>query len=230
VRVLLDESVPRPWKRDIPDHDVVHVADLEWQGLKNGELLRRAGAAGFNALVTTDRNIEHQQNLARVELGIVIVRTRRNRIQELRPLTPALLEALVRWWLDRSSREVARKTLNLSEFATTRVAVPPIAEQTEIIRRTAQLLAYAARLERRISPAQSLLSSATPSALSKAFRGEFVPQDPNDEPASELLARLRAGPIPRATPASGQNLIRRDSDFALASHCTDDFPNIPPPT
>jgi predicted nuclease of predicted toxin-antitoxin system len=94
VRVLLDESVPRPWKREIPDHEVVHVADLDWQGLKNGELLRRAVAENFSALVTADRNFEYQQNLAQIGLGIVIVRTRRNRIQELRPLTPALLEAL----------------------------------------------------------------------------------------------------------------------------------------
>ncbi len=92
--MLLDESVPRPWKRDIPEHEVIHVADLGWQGVKNGELLRRAASEGFGALVTTDRNIEHQQNLALAGVGIVIVRTVHNRIQELRPLTPALIEAL----------------------------------------------------------------------------------------------------------------------------------------
>ena len=94
MRVLLDESVPRPWKREIPGHEVAHVADLKWQGVKNGELLRRAGAARFDALETADRGNEHQQNLARLGLGIVVVGTRRNRMQELLPLTPALLEAL----------------------------------------------------------------------------------------------------------------------------------------
>jgi hypothetical protein len=94
VRVLLDESVPRPWKRDIPEHEVVHVADLGWQGVKNGELLRRATSQGFAVLVTTDGNIEHQQNLSDAGLGIVIVRTVHNRIQELQPLAAALLEAL----------------------------------------------------------------------------------------------------------------------------------------
>ena len=93
--MLLDESVPRPWKHDIPEHEVVHVADLRWQGVKNGELLRRASSAGFGALVTTDRNMEHQQNLALAGVGIVIVRTLHNRIQELLPLTPALVEALI---------------------------------------------------------------------------------------------------------------------------------------
>jgi hypothetical protein len=95
VRVLLDESLPRPWKREIPDHDVVHVADLSWQGIKNGELLRRAAAEQFAALVTADRNIEFQQDITRVGLGVVLVHARTNRIQDLRGLTPALLEALV---------------------------------------------------------------------------------------------------------------------------------------
>ena len=94
MRVLLDESLPRPWKREIAGHEVLHVADLGWQGVKNGELLRRAVSEGFEVLITADRNIEHQQNLVLAGLGIVAVRSPRNRIQDLRTLTPALLEAL----------------------------------------------------------------------------------------------------------------------------------------
>ena len=92
--MLLDESVPRPWKRHIQGYQVIHVADLGWQGVKNGELLRRAAAEGFAALVTTDRNLEYQQNVAHAGIGIVVVRTQHNRIQELQPLTSALVEAL----------------------------------------------------------------------------------------------------------------------------------------
>ena len=92
--MLLDESLPRPWKQEIPNHEVLHVADLGWQGLRNGELLRRAASEGFEVLITADRNIEHQQNLALARLAVVAVRSPRNRIQELRPLTPALLKAL----------------------------------------------------------------------------------------------------------------------------------------
>lgn len=98
---------------------------------------------------------------------------------------------VVQWWLLRSSREVARKTLNLSELATTRVAVPPRNEQLEIIRRAGLLLAQAAQLERRVTAARHLLDSTTPSTLAKAFRGELLPQDPADEPAAALLERLR---------------------------------------
>jgi type I restriction enzyme S subunit len=97
---------------------------------------------------------------------------------------------IVQWWLVRSSREVARKTLNLSELATTRVAVPSILEQAESVRRVGLLLAHATQLELRLASAQLLLRSTTPSTLTAAFRGDLVPQDPNDEPASKLLARL----------------------------------------
>ena len=72
--------------------------------------------------------------------------------------------------------------------------VPPIKEQTEIVRRVKTLFAFADRLEARLRVAQTATDRLTPSLLAKAFRGELVPQDPNDEPASELLKRLAAAP------------------------------------
>jgi type I restriction enzyme, S subunit len=99
--------------------------------------------------------------------------------------------SIVQWWLVRSSREVARKTLNLSELATIRVAVPTLLEQAEIVRRTKQLLSYAAQLEVRLASADKRLYATSRSLLTKAFQGDLVPQDPSDEPASTLLERIR---------------------------------------
>jgi len=62
--------------------------------LSNGELLRRASTAGFTVLVTADQSIPHQQNLAGFGLAVVVLKVRRNRIQELRPLVSQLLQAL----------------------------------------------------------------------------------------------------------------------------------------
>ena len=98
----------------------------------------------------------------------------------------------VQWWLASSSKEVARKTLNLKELSELPVLLPTIAEQTEIVRRVEQLFAIADQLEAKVSAAKQRIDSLTQSLLAKAFRGELVPQDPNDEPASVLLERIRA--------------------------------------
>jgi hypothetical protein len=69
---------------------------------------------------------------------------------------------------------------------------PPVDEQSEIIHRVETLFAYADRLEARYATARAQVERLTPALLAKAFRGELVPQDPNDEPAPVLLERIRA--------------------------------------
>ncbi|MCU0835837.1 MAG: restriction endonuclease subunit S [Chromatiaceae bacterium] len=98
----------------------------------------------------------------------------------------------LQWWLTKSAREVARKTLNLSELGGTQIALPSHEEQAEIIRRVETLFTYADRLEARYAAARVRVAGLTPALLDKAFRGELVPQDPRDEPASVLLERIRA--------------------------------------
>ena len=72
------------------------------------------------------------------------------------------------------------------------IACPSLAEQTEIVRRVEQLFAFADQLEAKVASAKSRIDHLTQSILAKAFRGELVPQDPNDEPASVLLERIQA--------------------------------------
>lgn len=72
------------------------------------------------------------------------------------------------------------------------IPLAPTAEQTEIVRRVEQLFAFTDQLETKIKTAQARVNHLTQSILAKAFRGELVPQDPKDEPASELLARIKA--------------------------------------
>jgi hypothetical protein len=63
MRLLLDECVPRPLKRDLVAHDVWHVVDMGWSSKHNGELLQLMVAEGFDALLTVDQNLDFQQNL-----------------------------------------------------------------------------------------------------------------------------------------------------------------------
>lgn len=81
-------------------------------------------------------------------------------------------------------------TLSLSKVSAVLLLVPPLDEQREVVRRVEALFDFATRLEGRLARAQELVALTTPSALAKAFRGELVPQDPDDEPATELLERI----------------------------------------
>ena len=95
MRVRLDECVPRSLRRELPDHEVSTVAEAGWAGVKNGELLRLA-ARSFDAVVTVDRNLQYQQNLAGLEIAVVIVHASSNDATVLRPLMPAVREALAK--------------------------------------------------------------------------------------------------------------------------------------
>ena len=70
------------------------VQQQGWAGLKNGELLKRAGQTGFEVLVTADRSLEFQQNLARSRLAVVVLVAPSNTLEDLLPLVPGLLVAL----------------------------------------------------------------------------------------------------------------------------------------
>ena len=63
MRILLDECVPRPLKREFAGHDVRTVREMGWTGKKNGELIQLLVADGFEAFVTVDQNLSYQQNL-----------------------------------------------------------------------------------------------------------------------------------------------------------------------
>ena len=94
--LLLDECVPRPLKRDLVGHDVRHVVDMGWSSKRNGELLRLMVAEHFEALLTVDQNLEFQQNVRALGIGVVVVLAKTNRVKELRPLVPQILAALNR--------------------------------------------------------------------------------------------------------------------------------------
>lgn len=94
--------------------------------------------------------------------------------------------------LPRFGKGSTHTTIYFPEWLSLQVALPPIEEQAEIVRRVETLFAFADRLEARLKAAQTAAGRLTPALLAKAFRGELVPQDPNDEPASELLRRLQA--------------------------------------
>lgn len=94
--------------------------------------------------------------------------------------------------LERFAPATAQKNINLGVLSEITFELPPLEEQTEIVRRVELLFAFADRLEARLATARKQVGQLTPALLAKAFRGELVAQDPADEPAAELLKRLAA--------------------------------------
>jgi hypothetical protein len=93
VRLLLDESLPRRLGRLIAGHEVTTVVKMGWSGLTNGRLLEVA-QYDFDCLVTVDRSLVHQQDLTNFDIAVLVVRAPTNRIEDLAPLVPRILEVL----------------------------------------------------------------------------------------------------------------------------------------
>ncbi len=75
MRVLFDQGTPVPLRESLSEHDVSTAYERGWSTLKNSELLDAAESEGFEVLVTTDRNLRHQQNLRAWSITIVVLST-----------------------------------------------------------------------------------------------------------------------------------------------------------
>ena len=87
MRLLLDENLPKRLKNDFPDHEVFTVAEKEWTGKKNGELLKLMLENDFGALLTFDKNLQHQQNFQKFPLTVFILTAPNNTYEHLSPLS-----------------------------------------------------------------------------------------------------------------------------------------------
>jgi len=85
--------MPADLGAELKTHDVRTVAQMNWKGIGNGELLTLA-AKQFDALISMDKNMPVEQDLSRHPIGLVLVRAPSNRIETLRPLVPAIEAAL----------------------------------------------------------------------------------------------------------------------------------------
>jgi len=93
MKVVLDEGVPRRLGGLLRQagRDVSNFPN-EWKGLKNGRLLDRVVQAGFQCLLTCDRNLRYQQPLSKWHVAIVVLPYQR--FEDLLPVSPAILAAI----------------------------------------------------------------------------------------------------------------------------------------
>ena len=98
---------------------------------------------------------------------------------------------LQREYIERTAKSTSGvNNLNAEELRSLPLLLPPLSEQIEIVHRAKALLALADRIEARANAARTQAQRLSPLVLAKAFRGELVQQDPQDEPASALLERI----------------------------------------
>ena len=93
--LLLDENLPKRLKFDFPGHEIFTVRDKDWNGIKNGELLKLMLANKFDALLTFDKNLQHQQNFVKYPIAVFVLTAFNNTYNLLSPLTAKINQILI---------------------------------------------------------------------------------------------------------------------------------------
>lgn len=91
--ILFDHGTPRGIARSLAGHEVREAKAQGWDKLTNGELLTAAEEAGFDVLLTTDKNIRYQQNLAGRKIAVVVLGKGRWRL--IRPMIPEVVASVI---------------------------------------------------------------------------------------------------------------------------------------
>jgi type I restriction enzyme S subunit len=162
-----------------------HAEGLRTKIQRNDLLITITGAnVTKSALVTADINDAY------VNQHVALVRFKN---QEMSPFIFLYLisHSNGRGQLLESAYGQGKPGLNLDNIKNLDIHLPPLPEQQEIVRRVGALFKKADEIEARYKKAKAFVDRLTQSILAKAFRGELVPQDPNDEPASVLLERIK---------------------------------------
>jgi hypothetical protein len=92
--LLLDENLPKRLKLDFPEHEIFTVRDKGWNGIKNGDLLNLLLQNKFQALLTFDKNLQHQQNFTKYTITVFVLSASINSYEELTKLSPKVKEYL----------------------------------------------------------------------------------------------------------------------------------------
>ena len=94
MKILLDENLPHDLRYFLPGYEVFTVAYMGWSGTENGELLKIAGESGFDVMLTKDSGVEYEQPLTTLPIAVVVMKAKTNKLDDIRPLLPAVLSTL----------------------------------------------------------------------------------------------------------------------------------------
>lgn len=94
MRLLLDENLPKRLKKDFSKHEIFTIREKEWNGKKNGELLKLLLSEKFDALITFDKNMQYQQNFMKFSIAVFVLDAEDNTYDVLKQLVPEIKNAL----------------------------------------------------------------------------------------------------------------------------------------
>ncbi len=96
MKILLDENIDVKFKRlfDINAHEVFTVKDMNWLGIKNGELLKLLGLNHFDVFIAVDKNLPFQQNINSLSVTVIILNVKRNVLSRITALYPKISELI----------------------------------------------------------------------------------------------------------------------------------------
>jgi hypothetical protein len=73
MKILFDNGTPKPITRSLPGHEITYARQIGRHELENGELIEKAEEAGYELLLSTDKNIRYQQNLTGRKIALVVL-------------------------------------------------------------------------------------------------------------------------------------------------------------
>ena len=95
-KVLLDENLPVKLKYRLQDVcDINTVNDKGWNALENGDLINAMQEDGFDYLITSDKNLQHQQNLSKYLIGFIVLDVVNNNYETILPLVDKIKQFLI---------------------------------------------------------------------------------------------------------------------------------------
>jgi hypothetical protein len=93
MKLILDECIDRRLTKEFIDYEIKTVPQMGWAGTKNGKLLALIEKE-FDIFITVDRNLSFQQNLSQFNIAVVVLQAKSNRLMDLKPLVPKILDIL----------------------------------------------------------------------------------------------------------------------------------------
>lgn len=186
---------------NIADHGRIDVGDLKRAEFHSKEIEKLALREGDLLVIRSNGSVDLVGKTSLVkapEVGLLFAGyLMRLRVDQSRAL-PAFIQLCLsapaqRAYIERTAKSTSGvNNLNAEELRALVLRLPSLAEQADIVRRVEALFKLAARIEAGYTAACTRTLRIFPLLLAKAFRGELVPQNPNDESASTLLSSLAA--------------------------------------